>query len=362
MKTKTTQSLISLFVGFLFICSCTSNKAEVFVEETPRIETFSLEKGKLTTKLRLPAELTGFQQVDIYAKVSSYVKDLKVDIGTKVTRGSSLVVLDAPEINSQLAAAESKLKAMEAIYKTSESTYNRLFKTSEVEGTVSTNDLEMAMGKKESDFAQYQAAVAAHKEVKVMQSYLHIIAPFDGVVATRNVNLGAYVGPAGKGSDMPLLTIQQQDKLRLAVAIPELFTGYLKEGDEVSFQVKSLPDTFQGTVARMSGALDLKLRSERVEMDINNLDGKLLPGMVAEVNLSLNAKDSTFVVPSSALMDSAEGQFVIKVNENQKALRIPVNVGRESNGFFEVFGDLKLNEKLVLEASEEIKDGDFINE
>ena len=84
--------------------------------------------------------------------------------------------------------------------------------------------------------------------------------------------------------------------------------------------------------------------------------------MVAEVNLSLNAKDSTFVVPSSALMDSAEGQFVIKVDENQKALRIPVSVGRDSDGFFEVFGDLKLKEKLVLEASEEIKDGDFINE
>ncbi|WP_316929247.1 efflux RND transporter periplasmic adaptor subunit [Cyclobacterium qasimii] len=203
--------------------------------------------------------------------------------------------------------------------------------------------------------------MAAHKEVIVMKSYLNISAPFDGIVTTRNVNLGAYVGPAGKGSDMPLLTIQQQDKLRLAVSIPELYTGYLKRGDEISFNVKSLPDTFTATVERMSGALDLKLRAERVEMDIENTSGAMLPGMVAEVRLPLNAKDSTFVVPKSALVNSTENIFVIRV-ENQKASRIEVKKGREIDDQIEIFGDLNNNDKMVLVASEEIKEGDFINE
>ncbi|EPR71706.1 putative Co/Zn/Cd efflux system membrane fusion protein [Cyclobacterium qasimii M12-11B] len=194
-----------------------------------------------------------------------------------------------------------------------------------------------------------------------MKSYLNISAPFDGIVTTRNVNLGAYVGPAGKGSDMPLLTIQQQDKLRLAVSIPELYTGYLKRGDEISFNVKSLPDTFTATVERMSGALDLKLRAERVEMDIENTSGAMLPGMVAEVRLPLNAKDSTFVVPKSALVNSTENIFVIRV-ENQKASRIEVKKGREIDDQIEIFGDLNNNDKMVLVASEEIKEGDFINE
>jgi RND family efflux transporter MFP subunit len=250
---------------------------------------------------------------------------------------------------------------MEAIYATSKSTYNRLYETSKVEGTISKNDLEMASGKKNSDYAQYQAAIAAHKEVSIIRGYLEIRAPFDGVVAARNVNLGTFVGPAGKGSDLPLLTIQQQDKLRLAVSIPELYTGYLHEGDEMSFNVKSLPETFKAKITRMSGALDLKLRSERVEMDVINTKKDLLPGMVAEVLLPLNAKDSTFVVPKSAVVNSAEGLFVIRV-VNHKANRVDIKKGREIDDKIEIFGDLSLKDKLVKIASEETKEGDIINE
>lgn len=360
MKNKIQYSAL-FFAALFFLNSCNSKKEEtVTAELEPKTETFLLEKEKLTTELRLPAELTGFQQVDLYAKVSSFVKTLKVDIGSKVTKGQLLIVLEAPEISSQLAAAESRLKSMEAIYATSKSTYNRLYETSKVEGTISKNDLEMASGKKNSDYAQYQAAVAGHKEVSIMRGYLEIRAPFDGIVAARNVNLGTFVGPAGKGSDLPLLTIQQQNKLRLAVSVPELYTGYLHNGDEMSFNVKSLPDTFKAKITRMSGALDLKLRSERVEMDVQN-KGNLLPGMVAEVLLPLNAKDSTFVIPKSALVNSAEGTFVIKV-VNHKATRVDVKRGREIDDKVEIFGDLNLKDKLVKIASEETKEGDIINE
>jgi membrane fusion protein (multidrug efflux system) len=362
MKSKILQSTALFFVALFFLNSCNSNKKEEpVVEIEPKTETFLLEKEKLSTELRLPAELSGFQQVDLYAKVSSFVKILKVDIGSKVSKGQLLVVLEAPEISSQLAAAESKLKSMEAIYATSKSTYNRLYETSKVEGTISKNDLELANGKKNSDYAQYQAAIAGHKEVAIMRGYLEIRAPFDGIVTARNVNLGTYVGPSGKGSDLPLLTIQQQNKLRLAVSIPELYTGYLHQGDEMSFSVKSLPDTFKATIQRMSGALDLKLRSERVEMDVTNTHGNLLPGMVAEVLLPLNAKDSTFVVPKSAVINAAEGTFVIKVT-NHKASRITIKKGREIDDKIEIFGDLNLKDKLVKIASEETKEGDVINE
>ncbi|MWB92814.1 efflux RND transporter periplasmic adaptor subunit [Flavobacterium sp. GA093] len=359
MTTKILQPTALFFAALFFLSSCNSKKEEtVTAELEPKTETFLLQKEKLTTELRLPAELTGFQQVDLYAKVSSFVKLLKVDIGTKVKKGQLLIVLEAPEISSQLAAAESRLRSMEAIYTTSKSTYNRLYETSKVEGTISKNDLEMASGKKNSDYAQYQAAVAAHKEVKTMRGYLEIRAPFDGVVASRNVNLGAFVGPS---SSSPLLTIQQQDKLRLAVSIPELYTGYLHQGDEMSFNVKSLPETFKAKITRMSGALDLKLRSERVEMDVINTKKDLLPGMVAEVLLPLNAKDSTFVIPKTALVSSAEGLYVIKVL-NKKATRIDVKKGREIDEKIEIFGDLNPQDKLVKIASEEIKEGDAVNE
>ncbi|MDH6250343.1 membrane fusion protein (multidrug efflux system) [Chryseobacterium sp. H1D6B] len=355
---KNNSIKIAILIAGWFLAGCSEKKEAVKpVEEAPVIETFTVKKEKLSTELRMPAELIGFQQVDIYAKVSSYVKELKVDIGSQVKKGQLLMILEAPETSSQLAAAASRLHSQEAVYMSSSSTYKRLFETSKVEGTISRNDLELAQGRKDSDYAQLQAAKASYKEVQSMMGYLQIRAPFDGIVTARNVNLGAYVGPAGKGSDLPLFTIQQQDKLRLSVYVPELYTGYLNNGDELVFTVKSLlGQTFKAKIARKSGALDAKLRSERVEMDVLNTTKKLLPGMVAEVLLPLNSKDSTFVVPKSAVVSSSEGIYVLKV-DNHKTLRTKVQKGREFEERIEIFGDIVPNAKLVKTASEEIKDG-----
>ena len=345
-------------MAVLFLASCSEKKEEVKpAEETPALETFTAKKEKLSTELRMPAELVGFQQVDIYAKVSSFVKELKVDIGSEVKKGQLLLVLEAPETSSQLAAAESRLRSQEAVYMSSNSTYKRLLETSKVEGTISKNDLELAEGRKNSDNAQLQAARASYKEVQSMIGYLQIRAPFDGVVAARNVNLGAYVGPAGKGSDLPLFTIQQQDKLRLSVYVPEIYTGYLKAGDEISFTVKSLPSqTFKAKVKRLSGALDLRLRAERIEMDVPNASKVLLPGMVAEVNIPLPANASTFIISKKALLDTSEGLFVLKVADN-KAVKVGVKKGRETDDKVEVFGDLAEGDKLVAEPTEEMHEG-----
>ena len=190
-----------------------------------------------------------------------------------------------------------------------------------------------------------------------MKSYLEIRAPFSGIISARNVNLGAYVGPAGQGSELPLLTLQQQDKLRLSVYVPELYTGYLKNGDGLSFSVESIPNqTFHAKIARMSGTLDSRLRSERIELDVENKDKKLLPGMVAEVLLSLKAKDSNYVVPKSSVVTSSEGVYVLRV-QNHKTVRIPVKKGREAENRVEIFGDIPENSILIKLASEEIKEG-----
>ncbi len=332
-------------------------KNEALEAAAPVMETFAPTKQKLTNKMQIPGEISGFQQVEIYAKVSSYVKSLNVDIGTKVHAGQLLAVLEAPELSSQLSAAKSRLKSQESVYMATKSTYDRLFETSKVEGTVARLDLEVAEAKKNADFAQYQAAKSAYAEVQNLLNYLEIRAPFDGVIATRNVNQGAYVGPAGRGSEMPIMTIQQQRKLRLAVAVPEQYSGFLAENEPLQFTVKSLPgQTFSGKIARKSGALDSRLRSERVEIDIINTDNKLLPGMVAEVELPLTSQDSTFVVPKSAVFTSGEGSFVIAVVDS-KTQRVPVQKGRSIDGQIEIFGDLKKETRLISKADEEILDG-----
>jgi membrane fusion protein, multidrug efflux system len=349
----------------LLLYGCGEKKEETAAPapEKTVTETFGVTKEKLSSEIRLPAELQGFRQVDLYAKVASYVKELKVDIGSQVKAGQLLIVLEAPEISSQIAAAQSRLHSAEAVYTATNATYNRLLETSKVEGTISKNDLDIALSRKSSDYAQFQAAKATMRELQTMQGYLQIRAPFDGVVSARNVNTGAYVGPQGKGSDLPLFTVQDQAKLRLAVSVPEAYTAYLSEGDSLSFTVNSLPGkSFSGKIKRMSGALDLKLRSERVEMDVINADKKLLPGMVAQVILPLNAKDSTFVVPKTAVVNSSEGTYVIAVKDN-KYHRTGVVKGREFGDRVEVYSDsLTVNQQLVKAASEEMHNGDAINQ
>lgn len=359
MKNKLLKKsfLFLVLATLLTACNTSEKKKIVTVETSPVIETFTISKEKLATELRIPAELTGFQQVDIYAKVSSFVKELKVDIGSQVKKGQLLIILEAPEISSQLAAAQSRQLSQKAIYTASKSTFDRLFETSKIEGTISKNDLEQAAARKNSDYAQYLATQAAYKEIAIMKSYLVIRAPFDGIISARNVNLGTFVGPSGKGSELPLFTLQQQDKLRLLVYVPEIYTGYLTIGDELIFNVKSINnETFRAKIARMSGALDSRLRSERVELDVLNKNKKLLPGMVAEVLLPLKSKDNNYVVPKSAVVTSSDGVYVLRV-ENNKTIRTPVQKGRELENRVEIFGDIPENSILVKAASEEMKDG-----
>ena len=325
--------------------------------ETFATEAFRLQKGRLSSSLRIPGELIAFQQVDLYAKEASFVKKLYADVGSEVRTGQLLVSLEARELGSQLAAALSDIKSREAIYYASKANYERLLATSQTPGTISPNDLEQAAARKNADLAQLQGSRAAYRQIAEMQGYLQIRAPFSGVITARNVNTGAYVGPSGKGSELPLYTLQEQKKLRLVLSVPEAYTGYLRQKNAVSFTVKAFPNQeFTAQINRMAGALDSRLHAQRIEMDVINEHKKLLPGMVAEVNLPLPSNDSSFVVPKTAVVNSTESVFVIRV-VNDKAEWIHVKTGRESEGLIEIYGKLNPGDLLLKAATDEIRNG-----
>jgi RND family efflux transporter MFP subunit len=330
---------------------------ETQVAEVPVTEVFLLQKGRLSSLLQVPGELTAFEKVDLYAKENSFVKRLYVDVGSEVKAGQLLATLEAPELGSQLAGASSAIKNREAIYVASKANYDRLFETSKTPGTISPNDLEQAAARKNADYAQLQAANAAYQQVTELSAYLQIRAPFGGVITARNVNTGAYVGPSGKGSDLPLFTLQQQNKLRLIISVPESFTSYVKPETEVSFTVRALPNQpFKALVKRLAGAIDNRLHAQRIEMDVINNDKKLLPGMVAEVKLPLPASDSSFITPKTAVVNSTESVFVIHL-VNNKAERVHVKTGRDANGMIEIYGDLKVGDTLIQHPTDEIRNG-----
>ena len=354
-----------LLAGFLTNCHSTENKEEEeksgAADAPAAIETFPLKKGKLASSLQVPGELVAFRDVDIYAKVSGYIKKLNVDVGSEVSQGQLLALAEAPEISAQLSSASSRLKAQEAVAIASRANYERILEASKFSGAVSKNDVDQALAKRNADLAQLEAAKSAYQEVSDQKRYLEIRAPFNGIISARNASTGAYIGPSGKGSEFPLFVLTEQKRLRLVVAVPEAYTGYVDQNNKVSFTVKTFPDrTFTGQVKRLSGALDKRLRSERVEVDVLNNDKKLLPGMVAEVTLPLPAKSNTFIVPKSAILNASTGVFVIRIVDH-KARWVPVKRGLEADEKTEVFGQLTENDQLITSVNEEIRDGSPVN-
>ncbi|OXB25339.1 efflux transporter periplasmic adaptor subunit [Flavobacterium tructae] len=357
------MKLIYYILIGIAVASCNSeNKKEMKPAAMPMMmmqnfKTVSLKKSNPLVPLKLAGELVSDKETAIYAKVNSYVKKLYVDIGSPVTVGQIIMVLEAPEIQAQLAAAKSKWKAQEAIYIATKSNYDRMFKANETKGAIAKDALDQITARKLSDQSQLEAAKSAYQEIQAMNDYLIIRAPFNGIVAERNVDPGSYVGPMGKGSDKPLLVLQDNKKLRVSLSIPEANTPYLNLGDSIHFKVSSLPQKkYRAKISRKSGVLDFKLRSERIEADIMKIHPELKPLMVVEAMLSLQANEATFFIPKTALVESNMGMYIIQVIAG-KTKNIPVAKGRALMDQIEVFGALKEADNILMKATEEITEG-----
>ena len=324
-------------------------------------EVFLLQKGSLTTDLQIPGELVSYQKTDIYAKVNSFVQKVSVDVGSQVKKGQLLVVMVAPEISSQISAAYSRWKSQQATYAASKAFYKRLLETSKTPGTVASNDLEQAEARANSNYAQLTAAKAYYDEMQVTDSYLTIRAPFDGVITARNINPGAYVGPSGSGDALPMLTLQQQDHMRLVVFIPEGYTSMVQVGDTLQFTTASQPgQEFTGKIARRACALDSKLRTERVEMDVypRGNNRLLLPGMTVEVRMPLPTNNASFIVPKTAVVNSDAGIRLVGIKDGKFHCET-VTLGKSDDKRIQVFGNLHVNDTIVLNSSEEQREGEI---
>lgn len=317
-------------------------------------ETIAVQKINPLVILKLAGELLPDQSTELFAKVNSYVKNIRVDIGDRVVAGQVLMTLEAPEIQSQVATAKAKLKAQRAVYLATLATYDRMVNANQTEGAIAQDAMDQIAARKLSDQAQLAAAESAYSEIKNIDDYLVIRAPFNGIITDRNVDLGAYVGPMGKS---PLLVVQNNQKLRLNISIPEANTPFIKLGDTIQFYVRSQPQhKYFAQISRKSGSLDLKLRSEKVEADFINTNHVLKPFMIAETQIPLQNSEATFFVPKSAIVDSNMGMYVIAV-EAGKAKKIPISKGRVISDRVEVVGDLTENDVILKLGNEEIQEG-----
>ncbi len=357
-------------------CSQDRSGAAVTVGQAPaapstrEVEVTRVVAQKLNATIKLPAQLTAYEVVDVYSKVTGFVKWIKVDRGSRVKGGEQIAQLEAPELLAQRAqaqamfqSAESQLTAAQAKMVADQATYRRMDAAAKTPGVVALNDLEVAQKAAEADQANVaalqkgaKAAQEALRAVSQLEAYLNITAPFDGQVTTRYVHPGALVGPGGgPGAMMPIVQVQTLTRHRLVVPVPEYDAAGIPEGTEVSFTVPSFPGrTFQAPIARISGAVDVKTRTMPVELDVRDAKAELSPGAFCEVAWPLHRAYPTLFVPASAVGSDLERTFVIRVRDN-RAEWVDVKTGATSGNLIEIFGDLREGDQVVLRGTDELR-------
>ena len=348
-----------IIAAIIFMSACSQNKPVDLSKEShaKSYKLGTIVSRKISSSVKLPGELKPFEEVKIYPKVNGFVKEVLVDRGSKVHKGEVMITLEAPEIEQQLLAAKAKYQQAEESFHTSKSKYDRLLLASKTEGAVSAFDLESIKSKTNEDEALANAEKSNVSALESLAGYLTITAPFDGVISERNIHPGALVGPNAK-AEMPLLKLEQENKLRLVVYIPETFANKINYDAKVSFTLTSLPDkNFEGTINRSAGALNTNLRAEAVEIDVQGNNNIIKSGMYAEVTVPLSSDASSFVVPSTAIITSTERKYIIAI-ENQKTKLLDVREGISKNDSTEIFGNLKSDEKIIINGNNEIKENE----
>jgi membrane fusion protein (multidrug efflux system) len=361
ITTKAMTNCLGLaLICVLASCSQTSKPIDLSGEKKAGQYKFGKAVRKtISAGIQLPGELRPFQEVKIFSKVNGFIKEVMVDRGTQVRKGEILMTLEAPELEQQLQAAKAKYIQTQELFQSSKDKYNRMLATSKTQGAVSPSELESALSIMNGNEAMVNAEKANASAIETLTGYLTITAPIDGVISERNVHPGALVGPNAK-MEMPLLMLEQEQKLRLIVYIPEAVSGKVDYAAKVTFKINSLPGkVFEGKISRSAGALNTQMRAEAVEIDVDAKDHIIKPGMYAEVTIPLSSGAESFNVPSAAIITTTERKYIISLDAG-KTKFIDVQEGIQTNDSTELVGNILENQTIRLNGNNEIKEKQVI--
>lgn len=318
------------------------------------VPVFVLHDTSVTKSIELSAELLPYEQAELFARVQGYIRDLKVDMGDKVSRGQTLAIIEAPELQTKYAEFQASLQAAKAKYMSSADVYQRLSKAAQAKtpGIVAPVDLERSRNQYLADSASYEASRQLTRSYKEVAGYLVLQAPFDGVITARNADRGTLVG-----NNQAILTIQRNNKLRLRVAVPEVYVASGAVDKTTNFRVDAYPNKlFQAALSRKSESIDPQTRTELWEYVYDNNNHELKSGSFAYVKVGLQRPGNSFIIPPTAIVTNQERKFVIKIKEG-KAAWVDVRQGMSTDKGIEVFGELNNNDTLMIRATDERKPG-----
>lgn len=305
--------------------------------------------------LKVTGELQPQESVALFSKVKGFVRQIHVDVGDYVRKGQLLARMEAPEMDMQSTVDRAKQNQLMANYEVSRLRYKRLHDVDgRKKGAISALELEKAYGDMLRDSAAVVEAGGTYQKSKQMEDYLLIRAPFSGIITQRNFSTGALLGDNG----IPMFNLVANDKLKLKVVVPEVHGQSVSDSTTAEFQVLSVPNRiFTTKLKRNAKFIDPTTRSLSLEFEVANADKGLIGGDFADVKLSLQRTHKTTFVPKGAVVNAQSGIFVVRIGEDGSTERVPVRPGISYNDLIEVFGSIRLEDRIVNRASEELTNG-----
>ena len=375
-------------MGVALLPSCGKVRAKVDSPAAVTVGVTKVARKSLQRQITLSSELVPFQEIDVYAKESGFVKNLYVDYGSRVQTGQLMATLEIPELEAQLqvdqaaiknatdevSRADHELKRYRAQYRALHLEYTRLNGVFESQpGLVAQQEVDDAQGKDLAAASQVDAGEsgleAAQSQLLVGKSrlihdqalfaYARITAPFSGVVTQRYANLGTLMqaGTSSSTQAMPLVKLSEDDLFRFVIPVPESSVRYIRVNDPVDVHVPSLNRSFPGKVARFSVDVQADTRTMHTEVDVPNRDRLLMPGMYAETTLTLEAKDNVLAVPLEAVNHEGEQTTVYVVSPTGKVEDRVIALGLETSTEAEVVSGLAEGEPVIVSDRSGLKPG-----
>ena len=350
------------------------------VDESPRrvAPVVFVTRGPLENVITLTGEFRPFQQVDVHAKVSGYIRHIFVDVGDKVRTGQELAILEVPELNAQVAGAQadiarskdairraqSEIERAESTHQAYHAAYTRLKQASEERpGLVAEQELDDSLAKDQETDAQIRSTRAALAEsqnqlgmakatldrLSALQAYSHITAPFAGVVTKRYVDTGALIsaGTSSETQSQPVVQLAEWSLFRLEIPVPESAVPMIHLGSIVQVHVLDLNRDFQGRVSRFADALNDETRTMHTEIDVENPQDTLTAGMYAEVKLALQGKKGALTVPVQAVVQEGNEHYVLALDNQNRVQKRNVELGEQTSTTVEIVHGLSEKDRVI---------------
>jgi RND family efflux transporter MFP subunit len=344
--------------------------------------------GKPTSDLLLPGNIQALYSATVYARVDGYIERRNVDIGASVKRGQVLAVVSSPEIDQQLLQARATLAQSDASLEQAKAALEQAKANAELARLTKERDLPLgeqhaiaqqivdeAVQAHNARVADVSAAtaniVAAEANVNAnranvarlgqMQGFEQVVAPFDGIITERNVERGDLVKGGSVAESKPLFSIAQSGVLRIQVDVPQSEAVNIQVGQKASVDVKErLGREYIGTVVRNASSLNAAARTMLTEVQVDNRDGSLLPGMYAQVRFTLSQPRPSLLIPTGSLVIDHSGMHVVTVGGDGRVHFAPVTIGKDMGTQVEVLHGLLVSDQLVGSPSDLLNEGQMV--